>query len=290
MIDYINFVGRNGASISLNDDVYPLTTYDSQVETATEERLRPSQHGLFPTYTYMGKRTFHMEGDIFGSDTADFISKRIALLAPFVPVPEYGFQSIGTLVVKYTGLSEPVQAECFPDGLPAVPLEALSPSRGTFAISLQTFDPIMYGSNPIVAKSGLPAGGGGFTFPITFPFTFPGPGGGGDINVTNSGNAAVYPIITVFGPCTSPSLTLKAFGQSFLFALTGIQLNTGDFAIIDFKARTVTTNTQGSAYAYVTPGSSWWQIPPGTSTISFSAFSASGAAHAEVQFSNGYMV
>lgn len=291
MIDYINFIGSNGSSITLDDDTYPMTLYDSQVETVTEERARPSQHGLFPTYTYMGKRTFHMEGDIFGSDTTDFINKRIALMAPFVPVPEYGFKAVGTLVVRYTGLSEAVQSLCFLDGLPAIPLEALSPARGTYAISLQTFDPIMYGSDAIVAKTGLPGGSGGFVFPITFPLSFSlGTGGGGDVQVTNSGNAAVYPTVTIFGPCTTPTLTLRALGSTFQMVLDGLTLAVGEYVVLDFRNRTVTSSTLGSAYNYVQTGSVWWQIPPGTSTVTYTAFSASTGSHAEISYSNGYMV
>jgi hypothetical protein len=292
MIDYIQFLGNNGLNVFLNDDTYPMQTFDSSVDTLTEEDARPNVHGLFPTYTYMQKRVIHMEGDIFGADFNDFIIKRQQLIGPFIPQPELGFKSSGQLIVKYSGLNEAVVAECYLDGLPQVPLEALSPSRGTYAITLQCFDPILYGANQLVVKTGLPGASGGFVFPITFPLNFTlGQGGGGVVNVTNSGNASVYPVATIYGPCVSPSLVLKlTSGAQLTITLTGLQLNTGDYVVLDFKNRTVTTNTQGSAYSFLQAGSVWWQIPPGTSQVTFLAFDASGAAHAEIAYSNGYML
>lgn len=292
MIDSIQFIGHNGLNVNLNDDTYPMQMFDSQVDTLTEEDPRPNVHGLFPSYTYMQKRTIHMEGDIFAADSADFIVKRQALIGPFIPQPEFGFKSSGRLVVKYTGLSEAVIAECYLDGLPLCPIEALSPSRGTYAISLQAFDPIMYGATTQLVVTGLPGAAGGFVFPINFPLNFTlGQGGGGTVNVTNNGNASVYPSIVVYGPCTSPGLVLRtAAGTTLTMQLTGLQLNSGDSATLDFKSRTITTNTYGSAYSYMQAGSVWWQIPPGLSSITFLAFQASGSARAEISFANGYML
>lgn len=291
MIDSIFFIGHNGQTVELNTDTYPLSLFDMNVETETDERRRPSQHGLFPTYTYMGKRTFHMEGDIFAADSADFIVKRFQLIGPFIPSPEFGFRSSGVLAVKFTGLSETVTAECFLDGLPQAPIAALSPSRGTFVVSIQAFDPVLYGASLNSATTGVPGGNGGFVFPFVFPLLFTlGTGGGGDVNVTNSGNTPVYPTVVITGPCKDPSLSLTAYGQQYTLGFQGLDLSLGETLTVDFNSRTVLSDTKGSAYSFVVPGSDWWQIPPGTWTVSFRAFSSSIGCKATVKFSNAYMV
>lgn len=291
MIDSLVFLGNNGQSVVLNDDTYPLQMFDSTVETQTDERLRPAQHGLFNTYTFMGKRVVHMEGDIFAASSADFLVKRQRLIGPFIPTPEYGSRSVGYLQIKYTGLSETITCECYLDGLPQAPLEALSPSRGTFAVTLQAFDPTLYGTTPLSAQSGVPGGGGGVSFPITFPVTFSGgSSGNGDVNVTNVGNASVFPTIVITGPCVDPSLTLHTPNQDYTLSFSGIVIDANQTLTIDMKNRTVLSNTLGSAYSYVVPGSSWWAIPPGTWTVSFRAFNASSGCKATINYTNAYML
>ena len=291
MIDAMYFDGSNGQTVQLNTDTYPLTMFDMTVETATDERNRPHSHGLYKTFTYMGKRIFHMEGNIFAADSADFNVKRSQLIGPFIPIPEYGFKASGTLRILFTGMTEYVTSECYLSGLPSAPMEALSPSRGTFVLSVQAFDPALYGITALQAKSGLPGGGGGFLFPMTLPFNFgTSSGGSGDVQVSNIGNAAAWPTVTIYGPCKNPSLTITSFGQTFTLAFDGIILNTAETISVDFKNRTVISNTLGSAYNTVVPGSTWWQIPPGVSTVSFKAYTASGAAHAEINYNNAYML
>ena len=292
MIDSIVFFGNNGQTIVLNDDTYPLQLFDSTVETVTDERARPSQHGLYNTYTFMGKRIVHMEGDIFAADSFDLLLKRQHLIGPFIPTPELGNRSVGYLEVKYTGLQEIVSCECYLDGLPQAPIEGLSPSRGTFAITLQAFDPTLYGTTPLSAQTGAPGGGsGGVSFPITFPVTFAaGAGGAGDVLLTNGGNAAVFPTVVISGPCKDPSITIHQGDNDYTLGFTGIILDANATLTIDFKNRTVISNTLGSAYSYVVPGSTWWQIPPGTWTISFRAFSAASGCNATINYANAYML
>ena len=149
----------------------------------------------------------------------------------------------------------------------------------------------MYGATVKTARTGLPGGSGGFVFPIKFPLTFGlSSGGGNDVTINNTGNVSSYPVAVIYGPAKSPALTLKVGTQTYLFALDNLDLAAGDTVTIDFAKHTVTTNTFGSAYSLVRPGSVWWSLPAGTSTVSYTAFSSASPSRAEINYRNGYML
>jgi hypothetical protein len=127
-------------------------------------------------------------------------------------------------------------------------------------------DPRLYLA-PIMTQSvGLPAPALGMGFPLSFPFTYAAPTTPNVLTATNTGNMDVRPLVTITGPCTSPTIYNDAApGDPYLtFAMP---LYNGDRLVVDFDARSATYYTAGtsqgsSVMATLTPGSSWFAILP----------------------------
>lgn len=122
----------------------------------------------------------------------------------------------------------------------------------------------------------------GFTFPLTFPMSFGGGSSVGSLTVVNPGNIDIPAILTVTGPCTTPSITNASVPGSpnLLF---GVTLNAGDQLVIDTDMHTATLFTAGSSLGSsrvytLGQGSQWWTlwpahgdytVPGGSNTIQF---------------------
>jgi Phage tail protein len=134
-------------------------------------------------------------------------------------------------------------------------------------------DPRFYAVPTKTQTVGLPAPLGGLTFPVTFNASFGGGGTGGLLNVENNGTIEMRPVIIFTGPCTNPSLSnLSIQGNpSIGFDIT---LNTGDTLTVDTDFQTAVlvedgTTTGVSRQNLLTPGSQWWNLPVGASTLNF---------------------
>jgi hypothetical protein len=112
-----------------------------------------------------------------------------------------------------------------------------------------------------------------------FPVGFGGTSGGGTLVVTNAGNMEMRPLLVITGPCTNPtvqntSITLPS-GSSPSLTFT-ITLNAGDVLTVDLDAGSAMLVTSGSPATSASvktgtmaPGSTWWNLPPGSNTITF---------------------
>jgi hypothetical protein len=133
---------------------------------------------------------------------------------------------------------------------------------------------------------------------ITAPLSFPGRtynrvydlnfGGGGtnQITVNNTGWIYTSPIITITGPCSTPSVglvgTTDYVGVNYTMSAT-------DQIVIDLNQKLVTLN--GTAVRnLVLAGSNWFTCPPGNSAISFNISSgATASTNATISYSPAYI-
>ena len=102
-------------------------------------------------------------------------------------------------------------------------------------------------------------------------------------NLTNDGNTASYPNITIYGPCTNPSVTQ---GGNFLTIQT--TLADTDVLTINTLDRTIERNGIPSRNL-LTTASRWFNLAPGTSTVGYSAASATSASTAIFTWRNAYI-
>lgn len=142
-----------------------------------------------------------------------------------------------------------------------------------FTAGLVAPDPRKYSTQPqIVTVNTSPATGGGVTMPITLPMTLPALPPGGSVAVTNAGNFETRPLITITGPITSPALVNVTTGQQVSWS--GLSVPAGQAFAVDFS---VMQATLGGAYRAADAFSSWWTLPPGTSTVAIQGQGAAGS-------------
>lgn len=90
---------------------------------------------------------------------------------------------------------------------------------------------------------------------------------------TNNGNTTTWPTFTITGPCTNPVVLNSTTSAAISFVVT---MSGNDVLVIDPELRSVTLNGV-SARNLLLNSSTWWGLPPGSTTIGFSAQSSSGA-------------
>lgn len=122
----------------------------------------------------------------------------------------------------------------------------------------------------------------GTSFNMSFNVGFGGGAATSSGTVTNNGTHNAYPIITLTGPLTNPSL-FDSNGISMNFSIT---LAASDILVVDCRNRSVVLNGQVSRRSALS-GIRWFAVPPAsTDTIYFGAQNGTGTA--TVQLSNTY--
>lgn len=146
MLNLVRIDNADGVhSLEINTDEYPLHDFDPTVTNRTNLTRQKSQaHGLWPTNTLRDGMEIHVEGDIFGTSSADYFSKRMALLAalfgdPNTP-PVLTDRYLGDLVIAVEGSTENWTCP-FTITLFSAPLQGLSPARTPYAITFASWNP-----------------------------------------------------------------------------------------------------------------------------------------------------
>lgn len=99
---------------------------------------------------------------------------------------------------------------------------------------------------------------------------------GGGFNtsiVTNAGWAATYPTITITGPVVNPKVINQSTGAFLLINYSMLQ---SDTIVLDTDMRTVTLNGNNQR-SLLDNTSSWFNLPAGTTLLSFTATSGTDA-------------
>lgn len=111
-------------------------------------------------------------------------------------------------------------------------------------------------------------------FPTEFPVSFGGTNPGATATVTNTGNAGAYPVLSITGPAAHPAVRNVTEGTTSAFNVT---LGDGDILVADHGAKTALINGTRDVSGLRTSSSSWWGLPPGDSSIRFTASSNTAA-------------
>jgi len=125
----------------------------------------------------------------------------------------------------------------------------------------------------------------GRSYDRTYNLTFGGGSQTQTATITNSGDTTTYPLITIYGPITSPIVGSSTSGQTLSFNYTMAQ---SDIISIDLLNKTILLN--GNPARNLLIGSSqWFAAPPGTSLYYFTGTNTvSGQTSATVQWNNAY--
>lgn len=153
-----------------------------------------------------------------------------------------------------------------------------------FLIQLTAGDPLFYstdGGDEQTATVNRTLDNGGYVTPYILPVVWD--IGGQPTIVTNSGNAVVYPVITIHDTTHDPILTNQATGEQFAMS---INTNDGDELVIDMLNRTVKLNGS-DVIGNKVDGSVWFGLLVGDNPIRFDTDTALDNGYAEVVWRNG---
>ena len=240
---------------------------------------RPRDTGEFIGLDLLGGRTVTLDLDAT-SDGTSLQHALTALAGALIPPPDGQTESplwIQLPNLPLLSVSARVRKRQLPIDLPW--------STGSYAkkivVELHATDPRVYApSVGTVITLATPTGG--LTFNATPPFVFGG-GGVSSATVNNTGNIEMRPLITIAGPVTNPSITNQTLGLTLTFSNPNqitYTLNDGDLLVIDTDQHQATYYPSGSTVGssrrnWLVSGSTWWDLPPGSSTIQFDSGDAS---------------
>lgn len=153
-----------------------------------------------------------------------------------------------------------------------------------FLIQLTAGDPLFYSTDGGDEQSAIvnrTIENGGYVTPYILPVIWD--IGGQPTIVTNSGNAVVYPVITIHDTTHDPILTNQATGEQFAMS---INTNDGDELVIDMLNRTVKLNGS-DVIGNKVDGSTWFGLMVGDNPIRFDTDTVGDNGYAEVVWRNG---
>lgn len=123
-------------------------------------------------------------------------------------------------------------------------------------------DPRYY-DDPSTTSSLIPTVALGRTYDRTYNLVYG--GGSAGTTVYNTGNTTTYPLVTITGPITNPTIANGTTGE---YITVNTTLTASDTMIIDLYEKTITIN--GSYARNLLAGNSqWFGCAPGNTTISF---------------------
>lgn len=225
------------------------------------------RHGQAPGNDLLSGRAVMVSLLVFPGPTATFAQNVEALKAITVPQP-----AESDLVVELPGRL-PRVLRCRPRRR-SLPVDVeYSFQYGRAAVELWATDPRIYAQAASSSVIGLPSAATGLTFDAPAPFVFGSAGFGNAAAITNAGNFPAPWIASIAGPVTNPVITLADTGESVLLVGT---VNAGETLVVDSAAPAVLLGGTASRYAWVGPGSTWWTLPPGPSTVQFGATAGTG--------------
>lgn len=155
--------------------------------------------------------------------------------------------------------------------------------RSDILIQLSAGDPLFYrtdGGDVHTAAIGRVAQGGYIT-PYVLPVVWD--SGSAPTVITNSGDAVVYPAITLNDAAINPTITNQVTNETFKLNLTTVP---GDVLVIDMNARTVNLNGT-TVIGNKTASSIWWGLQPGPNGIVLNSDSAGDTVTGVVAWRNG---
>ncbi|MFA5172588.1 MAG: hypothetical protein WC426_13585 [Sulfuriferula sp.] len=152
-----------------------------------------------------------------------------------------------------------------------------------FMLQLTAGDPLFYNTDGGGLQSATVqrVTQGGYVTPYDLPVDWA--SGSNPTVVVNSGNAIVYPVITLNDSAINPIITNQTTGESFELVLTMVD---GDEVIIDMLNRTVTINGS-NIIGNRTDASTWWGLAVGNNSIVLDSDSGSDNVEATVTWRNG---
>lgn len=230
----------------------------------TSDRPRLRRHGIIPGDDFVAEREITWGLRIESSTTESTLAACDLLRAATAPgAPE------SPLVFRIPGIGGgakcQVMARCRKRSIPTGMAYRVGIVEA--ALAFIATDPRIYGPAQSQTTT-LPSGGGGLDVPADVPFVIGTAVTGGSIMATNSGTFDSPFTARIDGPCVNPRLIDLTHDRFIQF---NTSLDVGEWLDINSDQRTVLFGGTASRYSTIGPGSAWFDLPPGTSEITFRA-------------------
>lgn len=277
----------SGASILLHDEHWPFSDYTTEVDVRSDDEEKAGDWGIHETYTFLGKRLHHIEGDLLADDSAEYWRRRMDFIQAITPSKTS--RVFGKLRLELEGIYEETWCYCTLDGWPELPLEALSPSAGRFLVTFKSYDPRLYGSSLNEITISTFAVTGSRVYDKTYGYTYS-IVGSSEFDAGNAGNAETQPTVIIYGPATNPRIQLNSASDAEQYIQVNTTIASGSYITIDFSQTTAMDDSGLDIYSSIDQGSEWWTLKPGSNQVVFLAEDAVAPAKAVVQWHNAYMI
>lgn len=238
--------------------VEDLTGWDDTPDTVGVVTPKPDDMGVFLGQQTYGPRVMTLAGWIIAPDMTerDAARQRLTRAAPV--------NALTTVVVTDEPAPTVLARQCRARLSGQIKMARVTECAYQIQVTLLAPDPRKYAAEPTVVEIGLPTfSGGGVVPPFTLPFTLPERVSTGNAVATNQGDLDAPWTARIFGPITTPGLRNATTNQFFG---VDIELGASDFLDIDSRDQTVVLNGAASRAALVTRGSSWWTLPPASTS------------------------
>jgi len=169
-------------------------------------------------------------------------------------------------------LDEPIPKQMYVRRSGDIPETKEADADVRFAVGLVAPDPRKYGTILHQASASQASAAAGLAPPLTPPLALPPGAPPMAVSVTNSGSFGTRPTVTITGPITSPAVVNQTTGAAVSF--TGMTLSTGDQLLVDLGAKQSYLN---GVYRTADIASSWWELPPGTTTVQVTGTGSTGS-------------
>jgi hypothetical protein len=184
-----------------------------------------------------------------------------------------GSLPVSALQVKLPGLNQLVLLG-YPEASATPVDQSYSWGEATVTTQWAIPDGLLYESAAVQSPAvGLSTVAPGVGFPLTFNVAF-GASSSNSVQVTNGGLYDAAPVYKITGPVTSPKIINAVTGQ---FLQLNIALGAGDVLVVDTQNKVVRLNGVNRNNT-VAPGSRWFLLPPGTSTLQFASTDGTAVA------------
>lgn len=264
MIEELIFTNLLGDSFEFNTDTTPLHEFNTEVDVRTHDQDRPQEHGIWPDYTWLGKRLYHLQGELLKDTSEQYIAERLAMIKALMPRPGSKVEKhIGTLKLWLSGEAARMVANCTLDGWPELPMVAGAPARGAYAVNFKSFDPRLF-SETLNSQN--------------YAFN-------AETSIVNLGNIDSFPTIIFNGPVVNPYAQVSRTWGSQIITLNAT-LTTGQYVVLSIADRTATDYAAANRYNEIT--GDWWSVESGTQLVKFGGTSGTGTM--QIQWKSAWMI
>jgi Phage tail protein len=247
-------------------------------EVRTQDDNRGFADGMYTGRDFFGGRTITMDIlTIAGNGNSAFTNFNLLQAAMNV-------QSSGTTTMQFT--LSPYDNQQQIGARVRARKTTVNPEYtfGYIKSSYQLFcpDPRYYDATATTVSL-LPNTSLGRTYNKTYNVTYG--GGVAGATITNNGNVTTYPVITINGPMTNPTIGNNTTGQ---FITVNYTLGASDVLVIDLYEKTITLN--GSPARNLLAGNSqWFGADPGVTNFQFTGTGYSGSTAASVTYRSAWI-